>query len=219
MTKGMDLFMAIAGHPVWGWLSDEERPWRLMDPESESGLMHRIADLAKETGSSNREDLDIDDSKGPVYVHDEAYIGPYVRIEGPAYVEAGAEIRHGAYLRPGSYVCSGCVVGHSSEIKNTLMMPGSKAPHFNYVGDSILGSNSNLGAGAKISNVRLDRGNVPVRFSDGSTIDTGMRKVGAMIGDSSELGCNVVTNPGAVIPPSSAIPPNSTVTGYWSPAS
>ena len=67
--------------------------------------------------------------------------------------------------------------------------------------------------------MRLDGGNVPVRFSDGSTIDTGMRKVGAMIGDSSELGCNVVTNPGAVIPPSSAVPPNSTVTGYWSPAS
>ena len=120
-----------------------------MDPKSESGLMHRIADLAREAGGSNREGLDIDDSKGPVFVHDEAYIGPYVRIEGPAYVEAGAEIRHGAYLRPGSYVCSGCVVGHSSEIKNTLMMPGSKAPHFNYVGDSILGSNSNLGAGAK----------------------------------------------------------------------
>ena len=215
----MELFAAITGHPEWGWLSDEERPWRLMDPKSESGLMHRIADLAREAGGSNREGLDIDDSEGPVFVHDEAYIGPHVRIEGPAYVEAGAEIRHGAYLRPGSYVCSGCVVGHSSEIKNTLMMPGSKAPHFNYVGDSILGSNSNLGAGAKISNVRLDRGNVPLRFSDGSTIDTGMRKLGAMIGDLSELGCNVVTNPGAVIPLSSAVPPNATVTGYWSPAS
>ena len=71
-------------------------------------------------------------------------------------------------------------------------------------------------AGSKISNMRLDRGNVPIRLFDGTKIDTGMRKVGAMIGDSSELGCNVVTNPGAIIPPSSAVPPNTTVTGYWS---
>ena len=125
--EGMDLFTAISGHPEWGWLSDEERPWRLMDSESEFGLMRRIADLARKRGMSNIEGLDIDDSKGPVFVHEEAHIGPCVRIEGPVYVEAGAEIRHGAYLRPGSYVCSGCVVGHSSEIKNTLMMPGSKA--------------------------------------------------------------------------------------------
>ena len=212
----MDLFSAIEGHPVWEWLSEEQRPWMLMDSASESGLMHRVADLAKEAGSSPREGVDIDESKGPVFVHEGAHVGPHVRIEGPAYVEAGAEIRHGAYLRPGTYVCDGCVVGHSSEIKNTLMMPGSKAPHFNYVGDSILGCNSNLGAGSKISNMRLDRGNVPIRLFDGTKIDTGMRKVGAMIGDSSELGCNVVTNPGAIIPPSSAVPPNTTVTGYWS---
>ena len=216
---GMDLFRAISGHPEWGWLSNEECPWRIIDPKSESGLMRRITDLAGNKAQSNIEGLDIDESKGPVFVHEEAHVGPYVRIEGPAYVEAGAEIRHGAYLRPGSYICGGCVVGHSSEIKNTLMMPGSKAPHFNYVGDSILGSNSNLGAGAKISNVRLDRGTIPVRFPDGSTIDTGMRKLGGMIGDSGELGCNVVTNPGAVIPPSSAVPPNATVSGYWSPES
>jgi NDP-sugar pyrophosphorylase family protein len=215
----MNLFSMVASHPEWGWLSDEERPWIIIDPKSNSGLMLRIADLAGGADSPDREGLDIDDSKGPVFVHDEAYIGPNVRIEGPSYVEAGAEIRHGAYLRPGSYVCNGCVVGHSSEIKNTLMMPGSKAPHFNYVGDSILGPNSNLGAGAKISNVRLDRGNVSVRFSNGSSMDTGMRKLGAMIGELSELGCNVVTNPGAVIPPSSAVPPNTSVTGYWGPVS
>ena len=211
----MDLFASIDGHPVWGWLSNELEPWNLVNSNLEFGLIHRVADLAQKAGKSIRDDVDIDDSLGPVFIHHDVKIGSYVRIEGPAYVEAGAEIRHGAYLRSGTYVCSDRVVGHSSEIKNTLMMPGSKAPHFNYVGDSILGTNVNLGAGTKISNVRLDRGNVPIRNPDGSIIDSNMRKIGAMIGDSSELGCNVVTNPGAVIPSSSAIPPNTTVTGFW----
>jgi len=95
------------------------------------------------------------------------------------------------------------------------MMPGSKAPHFNYVGDSIIGVNVNLGAGAKISNVRLDRRTVPIQIPNIPKIDSGLRKLGAMIGDSTEIGCNVVTNPGAVIPPLSAVPPNTVVTGYW----
>ena len=152
---------------------------------------------------------------GPVFIHETAQLGPYVKIEGPVIVESGAVIRHNAYIRPGTYIGERCVVGHSSEIKNTLMMPGSKAPHFNYVGDSVIGCNVNLGAGTKISNVRLDKRTVPIQFANGRRLDSGMKKFGALVGEDSELGCNVVTNPGSILPPGSAVPPNVTVTGYW----
>lgn len=205
----------IAGHKKWGWLSKNDCPWDILAPKTNSGLFNIVTDLVKKEAEASQILPDVDVSRGPVYIHEGAKVGTNVRIEGPVFVEDGAEIRHGAYLRPGTYICNDCVVGHSSEVKNTLMMPGSKAPHFNYVGDSILGVNVNLGAGAKISNVRLDRQTVPVQLPNMSKIDSGLRKLGAMIGDSVEIGCNVVTNPGAIIPPSSAVPPNTVVTGYW----
>jgi NDP-sugar pyrophosphorylase family protein len=211
----MLLFSLIAGHENWGWLSEEPVPWKILDSNGGSSLISMVTDMVISESDISQKIQDLDTSNGPVFIHMGAKIGSNVRIEGPAFVEDGAEIRHGAYLRPGTYVCNGCVVGHSSEVKNTIMMPGSKAPHFNYIGDSILGNDVNLGAGSKISNVRLDRQSVPIQLPDGSRIDSGLRKVGAMIGERSEIGCNVVTNPGAVIAPQSAVPPNMVVTGYW----
>ena len=197
--------------------------WSILDQNAENGLkaqlMSAIGSFGGPTQDPTKSGATIDESAGPVIVHSTATVEPAAHFIGPCLIESDASIRHGAYIRPYSWICSGAVVGHSTEVKHSVLLPGSKAPHFNYVGDSILGSNSNLGAGAKISNVRLDRGNVSVRFPNGSSMDTGMRKLGAMVGELSELGCNVVTNPGAVIPPSSAVPPNTTVTGYWSPAS
>ena len=210
------LFQLIAGHKNWGWLSEDPTPWKVLKSDGKFGLISMIADMVNSESAVSQTIQDIDTSMGPVFIHLEAKIGSNVRIEGPAYVESGVEIRHSAYLRPGTYLCSGCVVGHSSEVKNTIMMPSSKAPHFNYVGDSILGTGVNLGAGTKISNVRLDRGTVPIGLPGGNRIDSELKKLGALIGDKSELGCNVVTNPGAVIAPGSAIPPNRVVTGYWS---
>jgi NDP-sugar pyrophosphorylase family protein len=118
-------------------------------------------------------------------------------------------------LRKGSWIGEGALVGHSSEIKNSVLLPGSRAPHFNYVGDSILGFGVNLGAGVKLSNVRNDSRDVIVRMGDGERIETGLRKLGALIGDYSKLGCNVVTNPGAILAPSSMVSPNETVTGWF----
>lgn len=206
----------IAGHKNWGWLSEESAPWKVLDSDGTFGLIPTVANIVNSETALSQSLEDVDTSLGPIFIHLGAKISSNVRIEGPVYVEDGVEIRHSAYLRPGTYVCSGCVVGHSSEVKNTIMMPGSKVPHFNYVGDSILGTGVNLGAGTKISNVRLDRGAVPIGLPDGGRIDSGLKKVGAMVGDQSEIGCNVVTNPGAVIAPRSAIPPNRVVTGYWS---
>ena len=155
------------------------------------------------------------DSDDGVIIHPSATIGECVRIEGPCYIGANAEIRHSAFLRKGSWIGEGAIVGHSSEIKNSVLLPKSKAPHFNYVGDSILGIGVNLGAGVKLANVRNDRGEVSVRMSDGVRINTGLRKLGALIGDYSQLGCNVVTNPGAIIAPSSMVSPNETVAGWF----
>jgi len=150
-----------------------------------------------------------------VFIHPDAEIGEFVRIEGPSYVGANAEIRHSAYLRKGSWICDGAVVGHSSEVKNSILLPNSKAPHFNYVGDSILGFGVNIGAGVKLSNVRNDGGDIAVTLENGERVDTGLRKLGALIGDDSQLGCNVVTNPGSIIVPCSMISPNETVTGWF----
>jgi NDP-sugar pyrophosphorylase family protein len=106
-------------------------------------------------------------------------------------------------------------VGHSTEVKNSILLPGAKAPHFNYVGDSILGIDSNIGAGAKLSNVRNDRRNVLLTLKDGSRLDSRSYKLGALIGDESNIGCNVVTNPGTIISPNSMVGPNKTISGWF----
>ena len=211
----MGLFNYGSETEHWGWLCDDESPWRVLSKTSERNLFDIISELAGNESLPSKMVEDADFERGPIFVHEGAEIGTNVRFEGPIYVEEGAEIRHGAYLRPGTYVSRGCVVGHCTELKNTLMLPFSKAPHFNYVGDSILGFKVNLGAGAKISNVRLDRKSIITQLPDGGKVDTNLRKFGALIGDESEIGCNVVTNPGSVIPPNSAIPPNAVVTGLW----
>ena len=178
---------------------DRTEPWGVLG-QGGSGIMEQILNLTgKEDG---------------VFIHPSSKIGDFVQIEGPSYIGKNAEIRHGALIRKGSWICEDAVVGHSSEIKNSILLPGAKAPHFNYVGDSILGFDSNIGAGAKISNVRNDGRTVLVTMKDGTRIDSGLRKFGALVGDNSHLGCNVVTNPGAIIEPGSMIRPNDTVTGW-----
>jgi len=190
----------LGGKADPSWTNPDE-PWSILS-QSETGIESQITKLAN--------------SDDGVIIHPSANIGDYVRIEGPCYIGANAEIRHSAYLRKGSWIGEGALVGHSSEIKNSVLLPGSKAPHFNYVGDSILGFGVNLGAGVKLSNVRNDGRGVIVRMEDGERIETGLRKLGALIGDHSQLGCNVVTNPGAILAPSSMVSPNETVTGWFS---
>ena len=154
------------------------------------------------------------DREEGVFIDPSATIGEGVMIEGPCFIGAKVVIRHAAYIRKGSWISEGSLVGHCSEIKNSILLPGSNAPHFNYVGDSILGLGVNLGAGAKLSNVRNDRRSVILGLEDGSRVDSGLRKLGAMIGDGVQIGCNVVTNPGTIITPDSMIPPNKSVKGW-----
>jgi len=197
----LELFPGLGGKktegiPSWSGIST---PWGILSNDS-YGLMAQIEEIAGKEGG--------------VFIHPSASIGDFVKIEGPCFIGPKAEIRHSAYLRKGSWICEGAIVGHSSEVKNSILLPGAKAPHFNYVGDSIVGIDVNLGAGAILSNVRNDGRNIFVTLEDGSRFDSGFRKMGALIGDGSQLGCNVVTNPGSILTPDSMIPPNESVKGW-----
>ena len=200
------------GIPEW---NDKNNPWSILSTKVNDSIIQQIKNLKLEYPARNDSNkLTLDESKGPIYIHPSAKIGDYALIEGPCYIGKGAEIRHSAFLRAGSWICENAIVGHSSEIKNSVLLPGSKAPHFNYVGDSIIGFDVNLGAGAKISNVRNDRRNILVNLKNGKKINTELRKFGSLIGDGSEIGCNVVSNPGTILEPKTMINPNSTIKGW-----
>ena len=181
-------------------------------------LKGQITDMLADVGENLREGVSIDSTKGIVHIDDSAIIEPFVHIIGPTYIGPKATIRQGAYIREYSWICANSLVGHASETKHSILLPGSKAPHFNYVGDSVLGPRVNLGAGVKLSNLRNDGGEVHTRI-DGERIPTGLRKFGAIIGEDSQLGCNAVTNPGVVLGPRCMVNPNTTVTGVHGPDS
>ena len=131
-----------------------------------------------------------------------------VMIKGPAIIGRNCQIRHNAYLRENVIVGDGCVVGNSTEIKNSLLFNNSNAPHFNYVGDSILGFKVHIGAGVVLSNLKSFPGNITVEM-DGKPFDTGLRKFGALLGDGADVGCNSVLNPGSIIGRGSVIYPGT----------
>lgn len=137
---------------------------------------------------------------GPdVFIGEGTVIEPGAMIKGPAWIGRNCEIRHGAYLRENVIVGDGAVLGNSCEFKNCLLFDGTQIPHFNYVGDSILGFKAHLGAGVILSNVRLDHAEIEITLADGSRVGTGLKKFGAIVGDHAEIGCNSVLNPGSVI--------------------
>ena len=137
---------------------------------------------------------------GPdVFIGEGTVIEPGAMIKGPAWIGRNCEIRHGAYLRENVIVGDGAVLGNSCEFKNCLLFDDVQVPHFNYVGDSILGFKAHLGAGVILSNVRLDHAEVEITLPDGARMGSGLMKFGAVIGDHAEIGCNSVLNPGSLI--------------------
>jgi NDP-sugar pyrophosphorylase family protein len=142
-----------------------------------------------------------------VVIGEGTVIEPGALIKGPAIIGKNCQIRHNAYLRENVIIGDNCVVGNSSELKNSLLFNGAQVPHYSYVGDSILGHKAHLGAGVKISNVKLFPGNVEVEV-DGVPFDTGLRKFGALLGDGAEVGCNAVLNPGSILGRGAVIYPN-----------
>ena len=136
-----------------------------------------------------------------------------VYIAGPTVIGPETEVRPGAFIRGNALIGAGCVVGNSTEVKNAILFDGAQAPHYNYIGDSVMGHKAHTGAGAVTSNLKQDHSNVTV-LKDGERVETGMRKFGAMLGDNVEVGCNSVLNPGTVIGRDSNIYPTSMVRGF-----
>lgn len=146
--------------------------------------------------------------KDDVYVHKSVKINPSAYIEGPTIICEGTEIRHNAYIRGSVIIGKNCVIGNSTEVKNSILFDGVNCPHFNYVGDSVLGENAHTGAGVILSNVRSDKKNVRVE-----SIETNLRKMGAIVGANVEIGCNSVVCPGTIIGENTSIYPLTMVKG------
>lgn len=147
-----------------------------------------------------------------VWAHKTAKIAPTAYIGAPCVIGAGTEVRHCAYVRGSALIGDNCVVGNSTELKNVILFDGVQAPHYNYVGDSILGYRAHMGAGSITSNVKSDKTHVCVTVA-GERVDTGLKKLGAILGDFAEIGCNSVLNPGTIIGKNSTVYPLSGVRG------
>ena len=145
---------------------------------------------------------------GAVFVGKGTVVEQGAMIKGPAWIGEGCEIRNGAYIRENVIIGSGCVIGNSCELKNCIVFDEAQIPHFNYVGDSILGYKAHLGAGAILSNVKLDHSEIIISTPQG-LLPTGLKKFGALLGDRVEVGCNSVLNPGTIVGRDSIIYPGT----------
>ena len=183
------------------YLSGFEYPWQ---------ALAGIADLIRRLGPQLGEEYT--EISPEVWVHKTAIIAPTAFLGAPCIIGAGTEVRHCAFIREAALVGENCVVGNSVELKNVIIFDHVEVPHFNYVGDSILGHKSHMGAGSVTSNIKSDQSLVVIHNRE-TAIPTGLLKVGAFLGDHVEVGCNSVLNPGTVICPNSSIYPLSCVRG------
>lgn len=181
-------------------------PWEVL-PEIKAFIVRLGSTLPEEEYEKAGED---------VWIARDACVAPTAVIHGPAIIGKGAEIRYCAFIRGSAIVGEGAVVGNSTELKNVILFNKVQVPHYNYVGDSILGYRAHMGAGAVTSNVKADKTPVVVKDIAGK-IETGLKKFGAMLGDCVEVGCNSVLNPGTVIGKNSNIYPLSSVRGVIPP--
>ena len=179
-----------------------EYPW-----EALKGIKELIIELGKNLGSDYREVSE------NVWIHESAKVFPSAYIGSPCIIGPETEVRHCAFIRSSALVGKGCVIGNSVELKNVIISDNVQVPHYNYVGDSILGYRSHMGAGSLTSNVKSDKTLVVIKDRDGKNIETGIKKVGAFLGDWVEVGCNSVLCPGCVIGKHTNIYPLSRVRG------
>ncbi len=186
-----------------GYLSGFTYPW-----EALKGIKDLILDLG-----STLDKGEYDEVSPNVWVHKTATVAPTAYLGSPCIIGANTEVRHCAFIRGSALVGEGCVVGNSVELKNVILFDSVQVPHYNYVGDSILGYKSHMGAGSITSNVKSDKTPVCVSTPEGK-VPTGLKKFGAMLGDYVEVGCNSVLNPGSVIGRNTNIYPLSCVRGF-----
>ena len=197
-TTGLfDLSHTLAGD----YLARFECPWQALD-----GIKDLILTLGPTLGDEYEE------LGSQIWVHQTAQIAHSAFLGAPCIIGPRTEVRHCAFIRGSALVGAGCVVGNSVELKNVILFDGVQVPHYNYVGDSILGYRSHMGAGSITSNVKSDKMPVAVK-NEGWTVETGRKKFGAILGDCVEVGCNSVLNPGTVVGPRTNIYPLSCVRG------
>lgn len=200
MIKTMELY--DMSHTLAGsYLEKFEYPWQAL-----SGIKALILELGPSLGS------DYTEVAPHVWVHQTATVAPTAFLGSPCIIGAGTEVRHCAFVRGSALVGENCVVGNSVELKNVILFDNVQVPHYNYVGDSILGYMSHMGAGSLTSNVKSDKTLVVVKNGD-ERFETKLKKFGAMVGDNVEVGCNSVLNPGTVVGRNSNIYPLSCVRG------
>ncbi len=174
-------------------------------------VLPKIKDYIPELGATLPED--VYEKRGEnIWVAKSAKVAPTACLNGPLIIDEEAEIRHCAFIRGNAIVGKGAVVGNSTELKNVILFNKVQVPHYNYVGDSVLGFKAHMGAGSITSNVKSDKTLVVVKSAEGS-VETGLKKMGAMLGDRVEVGCNSVLNPGTVIGRDSNVYPTSCVRG------
>ena len=200
MIKTTDLF-DLSHTRAGAYLAQYPYPW-----EALKGIRELILTLGPKLGDEYTE------VSPNVWVHNTARIAPTAFLGAPCIIGAGTEVRHCAFIRESALVGDGCVVGNSVELKNVILSDGVQVPHYNYVGDSILGYKSHMGAGSITSNIKSDQTLITIR-NGSESMDTGLVKIGAMVGDFVEVGCNSVLNPGTVVGRNSNIYPLSCVRG------
>ena len=196
-TELYDLNHTMAG----AYLAKFEYPWQAL-----AGIKNLILELGSSLGD------DYTEVSPTVWVHQSAVVAPTAYLGAPCIIGPGTEVRHCAFVRGSALVGANCVVGNSVELKNVILFDNVQVPHYNYVGDSILGYKSHMGAGSLTSNVKSDKTLVVVKNGE-EKVETGLKKFGAMVGDFVEVGCNSVLNPGTVIGRNTSIYPTSCVRG------
>ena len=200
MLKTADLY-DLSHSAAGAYLANYEYPWQAL-----KGIKECILDLGNRLGEEYTE------VAPTVWVHRTAVVAPTAHLGAPCIIGPGTEVRHCAFIRGSALVGENCVVGNSVELKNVILFDNVQVPHYNYVGDSILGYKSHMGAGSVTSNVKSDKTLVVVKNGN-EAVETGLKKFGAMLGDFVEVGCNSVLNPGTVIGRNSNVYPTSCVRG------
>ncbi len=190
------------------WLEQIQYPWEIL-----SNIKSLILELGAGLPKSDYEQV-----AEHIWIAKDALVAPSATLNGPLIIGHETEVRHCAYLRGNALIGDGCVVGNSTELKNVILMNQVQVPHYNYVGDSVLGFKAHMGAGSITSNVKSDKSLVTVRIGE-EKLETGLKKFGAILGDKVEIGCNSVLNPGSIVGRSSHVYPLSMVRGIVPPNS
>lgn len=185
------------------YLCEYTYPWEILP---------HISDIILTIGATLSE-KEYDLAGENIWIAKDAVVAPSASITGPCIIGHNTEVRHCAFIRGNAFIGEGCVVGNSTELKNVLLFDCVQVPHYNYVGDSVLGYKSHMGAGSITSNVKSDKTMVSIKYND-RIIETGLRKMGAILGDNVEIGCGSIINPGSIIGAGTNIYPLSSVRGY-----